>query len=105
MGFKDVENLAGTVILQAWKFRFVEGWMAVVNVIGLPNTSPFRNADQIPLLKDPQVKAQAQEQFEDGSEEEEGAESPDMLELSQQIDFHMVVLDEDNLTTATPTET
>lgn len=51
MGFQGAQNSAGTIILQAWKFRFVEGWMAAVNVIGLPNTSPFRNADQFHCLR------------------------------------------------------
>ena len=32
-------------------------------------------------------------------------ESLDMGELSQQIDSHVVVIDEENLTIATPTET
>jgi len=58
-GFKDAENSARLVIFQALKFRFVEGWMAAVNAIGLPYTSPFRSANQIPLPKNPQIKAQA----------------------------------------------
>ena len=33
-----------------------------------------------------------------------GGDSPDMRELSQQIDSLMVVIDEENPTTATPTE-
>ena len=100
-GFRDAENLAGPVIFQAQKFGFMEGWMVVVNAIGLPDTSPFRSADQISLPEDLEVKAQAQEQSEDNSEEDEGAESPEMRELSHQIDSHMVLLDEDNLATTT----
>ena len=57
MGFKDAKNSAGVVILQDRKFGFAKGWMAAVNAIGLPDTSPFRNADQILLLEDPQVEA------------------------------------------------
>ena len=34
-----------------------------------------------------------------------GGDNPDMRELSQQIDSHVVVIDEENLTTTTPTET
>ena len=93
------------MIFQAWKFGFTKGWMAVVNAIGLPDTSPFRSVDQIPLPKDLEVKAQAQGQSEDSSEEEEGIKSLEMKELSQQIDFHVVVLDEDNLATITSTRT
>ena len=33
-----------------------------------------------------------------------GGDNPDMKELSQQIDSHMVVIDEENPTTATPIE-
>ena len=46
--------------------------MAVVNAIGLHNTSLFRNADQILLLEDSQDEAQAQEQPKNDSEEESG---------------------------------
>ena len=105
MGFKDAKNLTGAVIFQARKFGFAKGWMATVNAIGLPKTSLSRNVDQILLPEDPQNEAQAQEQPENDSEEEEEMESPSMMELSQQINFHMVVLDEDNPTTTTPIET
>ena len=64
------------MIFQAWKFGFTEGWMATVNTISLPNTSPFRSVDQIPLFEDLEVEAQAQGQSEDSSEEEEGVEKP-----------------------------
>ena len=54
IGFKDVENSARPVIFQARKFGFVKGWMAAMNAIGLPYTSPFRSANQIPLPENPQ---------------------------------------------------
>ena len=79
--------------------------MVAVNTIGLPNTSSFRSANQIPLSEDPKVQAQAQEQSKDSSEKEENAKSPEMRELSHQIDSHVVVLDEDNTTTITPSVT
>lgn len=104
IGFKDVENLVGPMNFQARKFGFTKGWMATVNAIGLLNTSLFRNADLIPLLEDPQIEAQTQEQSEDDGEKEEGGESPSMEELSQQIDSLMVVLDENNPATTTPVE-
>ena len=50
MGLKDVENLVGAIVFQARKFGFAEGWMAVVNSIGLPDTSPFRDAIKFPCL-------------------------------------------------------
>ena len=104
-GFRDAENSTGSVIFQAQKFEFMEGWMATMNAIGLPDTSPFKSADQIPLPKDPKVKAQAQEESEDNSEEEEGAKSFEMRELSHQIDSHTVVLNEDNPATTVPSVT
>lgn len=55
-GFKDTKNSVGLVIFQAQKFRFMEGWMAAVNVVGLPENSPFRSADQVPLLEDPEAE-------------------------------------------------
>ena len=104
-GFRDAENSAGLVVFQARKFSFMEGWMVAVNTIGLPDTSSFRSANQIPLSEDPEVEAQAQEQSKDSSEKEENAESPEMRELSHQIDSHVVVLDEDNTTTTAPSVT
>ena len=104
-GFRDVENSAGLVVFQARKFSFMEGWMVAMNTIGLPDTSSFRSANQIPLSEDPEVEAQAQEQSKDSSEKEENAESPEMRELSHQIDSHVVVLDEDNTTTTAPSVT
>lgn len=37
----------------------MEGWMAVVNAISFPKTSPFRNSDQIPLPEFLEVEVQA----------------------------------------------
>nr|POE62723.1 hypothetical protein CFP56_26483 [Quercus suber] len=84
-----------------------KAWELVEQKVGgsssLPDTSPFKSADQIPLPKNPQFEAQSQEQSEDGNEREEGAESPEMRKLSQQINSQVVVLDEDNPATTTPT--
>ena len=44
MGFKDAENSTVAIVFQARKFEFAKGWMAVVNAIGLPDTSPFTDA-------------------------------------------------------------
>ena len=48
MGFKDAENSTVAIVFQARKFKFVKGWMAVVNAIGLPDTSPFTDAIKFP---------------------------------------------------------
>lgn len=69
--------------------------MVAVNAIGLPEDSPFRNTDRVPLPEDPVVEAQVEEQEKDNSDEDEGAESPESRELSRQIDSHVVVLDDD----------
>ena len=58
--------------------------------------------DQILLCEDPKAEAQAPKQDEDSNEKEEGTDSLEMRDLSQQIDSHVVVLDEDNPTTAAP---
>ena len=50
MGFKDDENSVGAIVFQARKFGFAEGWMAMVNAIGLPDTFPFRDATKFPYL-------------------------------------------------------
>lgn len=56
--------------------------MAVVNVIGLLEDSPFRSTDRVPLPKDPAIEAQAEEEGKDSSDDEEGAKSPKSQELS-----------------------
>lgn len=55
----------------------MEGWMAAVNAIGLPKDSSFRNTDRVPLPEDPAIEAQAEEQGEGNSDEEEAVESPE----------------------------
>lgn len=78
--------------------------MAAMNAMGLPNTSPFGDANQIPLPDDLPIEVQTQDQSQNNDEEEK-VDSPGMMELSQQIDSHVVVIDEENLTTTTPTKT
>jgi len=46
--------------------------MAAVNTIGLPDTSHFRDANQIPLLDDLLIEVQAEDQSNDTNEEGEG---------------------------------
>ena len=75
--------------------------MAAINAIGLPDDSPFRSANQVPLPKDPVVETQVEEEGEDSSGEEEGADSLESRKLSKQIDSHVVGLDDDNPRTTT----
>lgn len=103
MGFKDVENSAGVVIVQAHKLRFSKGWMVAVNVVNVLEDSSLRDASQIPLSKDLLTDAQEEEHSKD-VEEEEGKDSLGMREFSKQIDAHVVVLDKENQNTAAPIE-
>lgn len=72
--------------------------MAAMNVIGLPESSTFRDPNQIPLPNDPLVPTPSQEQS-DEEDDEEGEESSSMVELAEQIDYHLVVIGVDNLVT------
>ena len=74
-GFRDTENSAKLFIFQAQNFGFMEGSMVAVNAVGLPENSPFRSVDQVPLLEDLKAKDQAPEQDGDSSEDDEGTES------------------------------
>lgn len=57
MGFKDADNLVGAIIFQARRFEFSEGWVVAVNAIDDPESSMFRNPNQIPLPNDPLIEA------------------------------------------------
>lgn len=72
--------------------------MAAMNVIGLPESSTFRDPNQIPLPNDPLVLTPSQEQS-DEEDDEEGEENSSMVELAEQIDYHLVVIGMDNLVT------
>lgn len=77
--------------------------MAVVNIVDLPEDSPSRSIDSIPLPEDHVVETQVEEQGKDSNDEEEGLESLESKELSKHIDSYVVVLDDDNLSTAATT--
>lgn len=68
-----------------------------------PQGLPFRSTNQIPLAEDLVVETQAKEKDEDNNDEEECSESPESRELSKQIDFHVVVLDNDQPRNSTST--
>lgn len=75
-GFFDAENFAELVVRQARKLRFEEGWLAMLQAMGVPKDSLLRNAT-------------AQNPF--GVVDEE--ETPSMRELVQAIDSHMELVD------------
>ena len=77
--------------------------MAAVNVVDLPEDSPFKSANRVLLPEDLMVKTQVEEQGKNSNEEEEGMESPESRDLSKQIDSHVVVLDDDNPRTTSTT--
>ena len=49
-GFVDAENLVEPVINEALKLAFKEGWLAALQVVGVPEDSPLRDPNQIPFL-------------------------------------------------------
>lgn len=100
MGFTDAENSCSKVDFQAQKRGFSEDWMAAVNAINLPNSSPFKDPSQIPLPNDPPIQTPTKEQLDEEDEEEEG-ENPRMAKLAEKIDSHVEMIDVDNLATNT----
>nr|POE76804.1 hypothetical protein CFP56_67455 [Quercus suber] len=72
--------------------------LVAVNAIRLLDSSVFRDLEQIPLPSDLLVQEQPQDDAA-----KQGEDSPGM-ELAQEINSHVVVIDEDNLTTTIPTE-
>ena len=89
------------MIFQAWKFGFMEGWMATVNAINLLEDSSFRSTNRVPLPEDPAIETQAEKQGEDSSDKEDCVKSPESRELSKQIDSYVVALNDDNPRTTT----
>ena len=61
MGFTDVVNSCNTVIFEALRHRFFEGWIVAVNALNLPKSSPFKDPTQIPLPNDLLVQAPTNE--------------------------------------------
>lgn len=77
--------------------------MVAVNANGLPKDSFFRSANRVLLLKNPIIETQVKKEGEDSSDEKEGSRSTESKEMSRQIDFHVVVLDDDHSRNSTPT--
>lgn len=76
-GFADAENSIELIIYQSRRYRFGEGWMAALQVMGVLDDSLLRNRDQIPYLNlTPPV------QNPTGVEEED---TPSMRELVKRL--------------------
>ena len=73
-----------------------------MNTLNLLEDSPFRDASQVPLPEDPPVNTQDDDQEEESKDERD--DNPGMRELSEQIDAHVVVLDEENPSSTIPTD-
>lgn len=48
-GFANTENSVGPIIREARKLAFEEGWLAVLQALGVPEDSPLRDPNQIPF--------------------------------------------------------
>lgn len=46
--FADAENSVEPIVLQAWHHGFEEGWLAVLQAMGVDEDSHLRNPEQIP---------------------------------------------------------
>ena len=53
MGFTDAENSVEPIIYQSQRHGFGEGWVATLQVMGVPDDSPLRNLKQIPYREPP----------------------------------------------------
>lgn len=71
------------VIFEAQRKGFLDGWMAAVDDINMPLSSPFKDPNQVPLLEIPPMEVHAEEH--PAVEEED---SPSMWELVEQIESH-----------------
>ena len=56
MGFTDAENSVEPIIYQSQRHGFGEGWVATLQVMGVPDDSLLRNLEQIPYSKLPPLK-------------------------------------------------
>lgn len=51
MGFAKTKSSSKLIMLDSWRHGFREGWMAVVNALGLLEDSIFRDPNKIPYLE------------------------------------------------------
>ena len=92
VGFDDIECSSCVVIFEARQKGFLYGWMAAVDAINLPSSSPSRDLNQVPLPEVPPMKVHVAEH--PAVEEED---SPSMRILVEHIESHTKVIDLDNL--------
>ena len=53
VGFTNAENSVEPIIYQSQRHGFGEGWVATLQVMGVPDVSPLRNLKQIPYREPP----------------------------------------------------
>ena len=85
-GFADTKNYSELVNLEARKLAFEEGWLATLQVMGVPEDSPLRNPNQIPF-PNPSPAMQNPR----GTIDKEDTKS--LRELVQAIDSHVELVD------------
>ena len=85
-GFTDAENLVEPVISEARKLAFKEGWFVALQAVGVPEDSPLKDPDHIPLpsLPDATQKTPVVADKE---------ETTSLKELVEQINAHAEPID------------
>ena len=81
-GFADAENSAESVVNEAQKLGFKDGWLATLQALKVPTDSPLRDPSQIPF---PSFTPAVQNPLTPIDEEETAS----MKELMEQIDAHV----------------
>ena len=85
-GFADAKNSVEPVINEARKLAFKEGWLAALQAVGVPEDSPLRDPNQIPL---PSLPTATQKTPVVADE----VETTSLRELVEQIDAHAEPID------------
>lgn len=93
MGFTDIENSIKPIMFKSRHYGFGEGCISTVNALDLPNDSPIRDPEQIPL---PEPFPPSPMQTSAPNEEEDNLS---MRELVEEIDSHTKVINLDIPTT------
>lgn len=86
-GFTDAENFVEQIIYQSQCHEFGEGWVAVLQVMGVPDDFPLKNLEQIPY---PEPSPPLVQNLGDV---EETGDTPSMRELVNAIDSHVELVD------------
>ena len=86
--FNDTKRSTNKVIREAQRAGYLEGWVAALDAINLPLTSPFRDLPQVPLPEDPpieEVPQRGQVRVEE--------DNPSFHELLEKIESHTSTVD------------